>query len=70
MAGTNDPAGAPRASTGASRPRRRSIGSEFIAYLMQNKKWWMIPILVMILLLAIVLLFGSSPAAPFIYPLF
>ena len=55
--------------SGPSR-KRRSLGSEFIDYLMQNKKWWMIPIVVMVLLLALVLIMGGNPAGIFLYPLF
>ena len=44
--------------------------SEFWSFLKQNKKWWLIPMLLVILLFAGLAIFSSSPAAPFIYTLF
>jgi hypothetical protein len=43
---------------------------EFIAFLATNKKWWMTPIIAVILMLAVLLALAASPAAPFIYTLF
>jgi hypothetical protein len=38
---------------------------------MQEKKWWVVPrIAVLLLVGALVLSAGSSPLAPFLYPLF
>ncbi len=41
---------------------------EFIDFLRYNKKWWLAPILIVLLLLGLLLVMG--PAAPFIYTLF
>lgn len=50
---------------------RRSLLSEFGAYLMENKKWWMIPIVVMVAIVGLFLLVATNPALqPFIYTLF
>ncbi len=62
----NDTQDEPRAPSA----RRRSLAGEFFEFLMENKKWWMIPIIVIVLLLALLLVFASTPAAPFMYPLF
>jgi hypothetical protein len=43
---------------------------EFWDFLRQNKKWWLAPILVVILLASVLTLLGGSGAAPFIYSLF
>jgi hypothetical protein len=43
---------------------------EFVDFLLHNKKWWLIPILVMVLFLCFLVLVGGSGAAPFIYTLF
>jgi hypothetical protein len=43
---------------------------EFWDFLRDNKKWWLLPLLVLILLQALVLLLSGSAVAPFIYPLF
>ena len=51
-------------------PEDMSLPAEFILFLRENKKWWLVPIIVMVMLLGALLFFGSSPAAPFIYTLF
>jgi drug/metabolite transporter superfamily protein YnfA len=44
---------------------------DFFNFLSQNKKWWLIPMAVVLLLLgAIVFAVQSSAVAPFIYTLF
>jgi hypothetical protein len=43
---------------------------EFLGYLRQTKKWWMLPILIVMLCLGVLALLVSSPVAPFIYTLF
>ncbi len=43
---------------------------EFWGFLKQNKKWWLLPILCVLMLLAVLLAFSGSAAAPFIYTLF
>lgn len=42
--------------------------AEFWDFIRENKKWWLIPIILIILLMAGFVLLG--PAAPFIYPMF
>jgi uncharacterized membrane protein HdeD (DUF308 family) len=50
---------------------RQSLIREFFAFIRQEKKWWMIPLVGVLLLVGGLILFaGSSPLAPFIYPLF
>jgi Family of unknown function (DUF5989) len=44
--------------------------SELWAYLMHTKKWWVTPILLMLLLLGALIVLGGTGAAPFIYTLF
>ena len=50
--------------------RRKSIISEFIAFLMENQAYWMVPILIVFLLLGVLLALGATGLAPFIYTLF
>ena len=50
--------------------QRQSFVSEFAHFLMDNKKWWMIPILLVLLMIAVLLVVGGSGVAPFIYTLF
>ena len=49
---------------------RSSIVTEFWVFLKHNKKWWLLPILIMLLLLGALVLLGGTAIAPFIYPLF
>ena len=49
---------------------RNSLFKEFSAFLMENKKWWLVPILIVFLLLGVLLVLGGTGAAPFIYTLF
>jgi hypothetical protein len=47
-----------------------SLASEFWAFLAQNKKWWLAPIVIVMLLLGVLIFLSSTAAAPFIYTLF
>jgi hypothetical protein len=49
---------------------RQSLMSQFVGFIVHEKKWWMIPLAVVLLIMAALVLVGSSPVAPFIYPLF
>ena len=47
------------------------IGPEFFDFLRYNKKWWLAPIiLVMVLLGVLIVVAQGSAVAPFIYTLF
>lgn len=47
-----------------------SIVSELTAFILENKKWWLIPVLLVLGLVSLLVLFSSTGAAPFIYTLF
>lgn len=47
-----------------------SLVGEFLEFLGQNKKWWMLPILLAMLLLGTLIFLSGTAAAPFIYTLF
>jgi hypothetical protein len=49
---------------------QRSFFGEFLYFLTHNKKWWLAPILVVLLLVGTLLMLGSTALAPFIYTLF
>jgi drug/metabolite transporter superfamily protein YnfA len=49
---------------------RSGIVAEFWAFLRESKKWWMLPIIVALICLAVFALLASTPIAPFIYTLF
>ncbi len=43
---------------------------EFWGFLMENKKFWLIPILLVLLFLGFIIVFSPTAAGPFIYTLF
>jgi len=45
------------------------LAREFVDFLLHNKKWWLTPIILVLLLVGVLVVLGSSAAAPFIYPL-
>ena len=53
----------------AARGRSTLVG-EFVHLLANNKKWWLIPILLCMAMLAALVFFGGTGAAPFIYTIF
>jgi hypothetical protein len=46
------------------------VARDFLAFLRQNRKWWLLPLLLVLGLLALLLVAGATPIAPFIYTLF
>jgi hypothetical protein len=48
----------------------KSFLSELWGFLKSNKKWWLIPIIVVFLILGLLILLSSTGLAPFIYTLF
>ena len=48
-----------------------SIFTEFVWFIRENKKWWLIPLVIVFMVLAALIVIGTNPAtAPFIYTLF
>jgi hypothetical protein len=41
---------------------------EFWLFIKEEKKWWLIPFIVVLLLVGVLVLVAESPVAPFIYP--
>lgn len=51
--------------------RRFEIIGELLNFLVSNKRWWMIPMVVVLLVFGVLLILAQSSAiAPFIYTLF
>jgi NAD/NADP transhydrogenase beta subunit len=47
------------------------IVQEIFAFMKENKKWWILPIVVMLMLLGLLIVLSQGSAvAPFIYTLF
>jgi hypothetical protein len=51
---------------------QQSVGflAELWGFLRDNKKWWLLPIVVMLLLFGLLVFLGGSGLAPFIYTIF
>jgi hypothetical protein len=60
----------PRNFAAKSKKRRSGLLSEFLGFLMENKKLWLAPIIVALLVLGLLVVLGGTASAPFIYTLF
>ena len=54
----------------AARAQEESLVAEFWSFLAQNKKWWLLPIVIVMLLLATLMWLSAGAATPFIYTFF
>ncbi len=54
----------------AAEQRPPGFLSELWSFLRENKKWWLLPIVVMLLLFGVLVLLSGTGLAPFIYTLF
>jgi len=43
---------------------------ELWLFMRQHKKWWLLPIVLVLLLLGVLIVLGGTGAAPFIYTVF
>jgi Family of unknown function (DUF5989) len=51
--------------------RRFGIASELLLYFAERKRWWILPLILLVMLGGLLILLGQSSAlAPFLYPLF
>lgn len=64
---TTDPA---KALETAASGAERGVIRDLFAFMGENKKWWLLPILIVLGLLGALLLLAGTGAAPFLYPLF
>ena len=46
------------------------LAAEFVDFLLHNKKWWLTPIILVLLMLGVLIVIGGTGAAPFIYTMF
>ncbi len=51
----------------AARQEERGLVAEFVAFMAENKMWWLTPIMIVFLLLGILLVLGATGVAPFLY---
>lgn len=55
----------------AAKGEERGLIAEFVAFMAENKMWWMTPLLVVFLLFGVLLALGATGViSPFIYTLF
>lgn len=54
----------------AGEQQQLSLLREFTLFITENKKWWLIPILLVLGMMGLLVMLGSTGAAPFIYTLF
>ena len=54
----------------AAGERQPGFFREYLDFLKFNKKWWITPIVLVLLLVGVLVMLGGTAAAPFIYPLF
>lgn len=50
--------------------KREGFLAELVAFLRENKKWWLIPTIVVLVLLGALVVLASTGAGPMIYTLF
>jgi hypothetical protein len=51
--------------------RRLGIAGELLSFFARNKRWWMLPVILVVLFTAVLVVLGQSSAlAPFVYALF
>ena len=51
----------------AANQEERGLVAEFVAFMAENKVWWMAPILIVFFLLGVLLVLGATGVAPFLY---
>jgi Family of unknown function (DUF5989) len=54
----------------ATQSQEESLVTELWSFLAQNKKWWLMPIVIVMLLLGTLFWLSAGAATPFIYTLF
>ena len=60
----------PKTFASAGEEKEASLAGEIFAFLRHNKKWWLLPIILVLLAFGVLVILGSTGAAPFIYTLF
>jgi hypothetical protein len=50
---------------------KQSLAKEFLLFIKHEKKWWLVPLITVLLIVGVVMVFANTSAlAPFLYPLF
>ncbi len=53
-----------------AKTEKSSLAGDVLGFLKQNKKWWLLPMLISLLVVSALLILSGTVAAPFIYTLF
>jgi len=54
-----------------SASRRLGVAGELLSFFARNKRWWLLPVILVVLFSAILIVLGQTSAlAPFVYALF
>jgi hypothetical protein len=53
-----------------SRAASSGVVAEFLQFLGQTKKWWLLPVVMILLAFGLLMVLSGTAAAPFIYTLF
>ena len=51
-------------------PAGKSLLFQLLSLIFKNKKFWLLPVILLLLIVGFLIVLGSSSIAPFIYPLF
>ena len=57
-------------TTGSPLQKNPGFWKDLVSFLMQNKKWWLLPVVLVTLLVGVLIILGSTATAPFVYTLF
>ena len=49
---------------------RAAIAGDVVRLIWQHRLWWLVPLLVSLLILALLLVLEATPVGPLLYPLF
>jgi hypothetical protein len=69
---TSSPAPGEQRNTFAEQARQQRSGlvAELVDFLKHNKKWWLTPIVLVLLIVGALIMLSGTAVAPFIYTLF
>jgi hypothetical protein len=70
MSDQNDNVETPSEFEQAAAEERLSFAAEFWDFLKHNKKWWLLPILIVVGILGLLVFLAGTGLAPFLYPVF
>jgi hypothetical protein len=50
--------------------KNQGFMADLFLFMRENRKWWLTPIVIVLILLGVLVVLGGTSAAPFIYTLF